>query len=308
MKSDLSSRERSHLLRAATQIVRGLSNAPKGFGLSVRPVDALRIRPAHSGGDWLRIGAIRGLGTCELWLDRYTGWERPQFWYGIGTQTTSLVQKAATLGQALLGEAVVRRVKDSDTHRPNDEYDRMKQRLPLREFDRPLLHMHGRNNNGFGVYSRNAAPLSDSQLDRLSARAVAFFIGLAMESSGASAEALDSVALPNRRHGPPSMGPWERHAKLMSSRKRRDDFTCSICRINFAILYGSLGRGYAQAHHIVSLGSESTLATSMSDLLTVCANCHAMLGRAPDGPDGVQLVRSAFTGRWPRSGRHLTTA
>lgn len=50
------------------------------------------------------------------------------------------------------------------------------------------------------------------------------------------------------------------------------------CAFDFAQRYGSLGRGYAQVHHLRPLSlSKGPIETRLSDLAIVCANCHAMI-------------------------------
>lgn len=98
----------------------------------------------------------------------------------------------------------------------------------------------------------------------------------------------------------------ERSTALAESRKRRDAFTCQICRINFLTLYGAaLGAGFAEAHHIVHLRDRRLAGpTRPRDLRTVCANCHRMLHRTKSGAKGFAAVRRAFTGQWPKKKGH----
>jgi len=55
---------------------------------------------------------------------------------------------------------------------------------------------------------------------------------------------------------------------------------CDVCGVDFALIYGTLGKGFIEAHHTtpVSLlgGKEKT---KISDLALVCSNCHRMLHR-----------------------------
>jgi 5-methylcytosine-specific restriction protein A len=56
---------------------------------------------------------------------------------------------------------------------------------------------------------------------------------------------------------------------------------CEVCGFDFARVYGRLGEGYAECHHIVPLSELPDLrATRLSDLAIVCANCHRVLHRA----------------------------
>lgn len=52
------------------------------------------------------------------------------------------------------------------------------------------------------------------------------------------------------------------------------------CEFDFSRVYGALGAGYAQVHHLHPLGdSKKVRSTRLKDLAIVCANCHAMIHR-----------------------------
>lgn len=56
---------------------------------------------------------------------------------------------------------------------------------------------------------------------------------------------------------------------------------CEVCAFDFAAFYGSIGRGYAECHHIRPLSElPFQRQTRLQDLAIVCANCHRMLHRA----------------------------
>ncbi|GEM_PF-767616 len=65
--------------------------------------------------------------------------------------------------------------------------------------------------------------------------------------------------------------------------KNNGRLICEVknCGFDFIKVYGALGEGYAQVHHIIPL-SESPAEgrkTSLNDLAIVCANCHVMIHR-----------------------------
>lgn len=50
------------------------------------------------------------------------------------------------------------------------------------------------------------------------------------------------------------------------------------CDFDFAALYGVIGVGYAQVHHLKPLAlADGAVETSLADLAVVCANCHVMI-------------------------------
>jgi len=69
-------------------------------------------------------------------------------------------------------------------------------------------------------------------------------------------------------------------AKLAKQRRISEAGTlaCDVCGFDFERTYGSLGRGYIEAHHTVPV---ATLAgkrkTLFGELALVCSNCHRML-------------------------------
>lgn len=57
---------------------------------------------------------------------------------------------------------------------------------------------------------------------------------------------------------------------------------CQACNFNYADIYGKLGEGYIEVHHRVPVSEmkgEYCL-NPISDLVPLCANCHAMVHRA----------------------------
>ena len=73
----------------------------------------------------------------------------------------------------------------------------------------------------------------------------------------------------------------ERSARLIRAFKAQlTDFSCSICGFSFEDVYGELGHGFIEAHHIIPI-SELKEQTKMSikNLISVRSNCHRMLHR-----------------------------
>jgi hypothetical protein len=65
---------------------------------------------------------------------------------------------------------------------------------------------------------------------------------------------------------------------------RRDGgrLRCEVpgCGFDFEAVYGQLGAGYAQVHHLEPLAERDVASvTALEDLAIVCANCHAMVHR-----------------------------
>ncbi|MCB9108759.1 MAG: HNH endonuclease [Anaerolineales bacterium] len=50
---------------------------------------------------------------------------------------------------------------------------------------------------------------------------------------------------------------------------------CEVCEFDFAQVYGELGYGFAECHHLVPLSElGESRRVRLADLAIVCANCH----------------------------------
>ena len=74
-----------------------------------------------------------------------------------------------------------------------------------------------------------------------------------------------------------------RTAKIRQElRKNQGRLPCSVpgCHFDFKDRYGALGEGFAEVHHVNPLkDADESSATTLDDLIIVCANCHAMIHR-----------------------------
>lgn len=60
---------------------------------------------------------------------------------------------------------------------------------------------------------------------------------------------------------------------------------CSVCGFDFKAVYGEIGKGYIQVHHLKQLSSTRGIRITdpIKELAPVCPNCHAMLHRGKNG-------------------------
>lgn len=64
--------------------------------------------------------------------------------------------------------------------------------------------------------------------------------------------------------------------------RRNGSLWCEVCGFDFKQHYGQRGDGYIHAHHLRPVAEiEPDTVLTIDDLAMVCANCHAMLHRAP---------------------------
>lgn len=88
-----------------------------------------------------------------------------------------------------------------------------------------------------------------------------------------------------------------REAKIAQALKRAEGkLRCEVpgCDFDFERVYGSLGAGYAQVHHLDTLSKRSGPSrTSLDRLAIVCANCHAMIHRHGQNRSLKLLIRKS---------------
>jgi len=72
---------------------------------------------------------------------------------------------------------------------------------------------------------------------------------------------------------------YERNSAARAECIRHYGSCCTVCKIAFTDVYGTLGENFIHVHHIVPLSSIRTgyIINPIEDLRPVCPNCHAML-------------------------------
>lgn len=73
-----------------------------------------------------------------------------------------------------------------------------------------------------------------------------------------------------------------RRAKIRLVLRQSGHLRCEVpaCSFDFEEVYGELGRGYAQVHHLAPLAAtDRPRMTPLRELRVVCANCHSMIHR-----------------------------
>ncbi|MGX9901991.1 HNH endonuclease [Arthrobacter sp. SA17] len=83
---------------------------------------------------------------------------------------------------------------------------------------------------------------------------------------------------------------------------------CAACRFSFEITYGEIGKDFIHVHHIVpvsQLGADYEL-DPVTDLVPLCANCHAMAHHGVSIPRTVAELRRIISGAGFLAGQTLT--
>ncbi len=85
---------------------------------------------------------------------------------------------------------------------------------------------------------------------------------------------------------------YERNPKARAACIEEHGCWCSVCGFDFEKHYGEYGKGYIHVHHLVPLSTalEQYVVNPKTDLIPVCANCHAIIHRkrTPLTPDEVK--------------------
>jgi 5-methylcytosine-specific restriction protein A len=75
----------------------------------------------------------------------------------------------------------------------------------------------------------------------------------------------------------------ERNQKLAKAAKEYHGYTCQACGMNFEKVYGEIGKGYIEAHHlepVSSLKGKKVSRDPTKDFAVLCANCHRMIHKS----------------------------
>lgn len=85
---------------------------------------------------------------------------------------------------------------------------------------------------------------------------------------------------------------YERSAAARKACLAHFGHACVVCKIDFSVRYGEIGKDFIHVHHLRPLAKLSNVyqVDPESDLVPVCPNCHAMLHRA-EPPLSVEQLR-----------------
>lgn len=81
-----------------------------------------------------------------------------------------------------------------------------------------------------------------------------------------------------------------RDRKLTQQAKAKYGTTCCVCGFDFESVYGKLGAGYIQVHHLRQVAAGEKRNT-VDDVRVVCANCHVMLHHRRNDPVSTKALR-----------------
>jgi hypothetical protein len=91
----------------------------------------------------------------------------------------------------------------------------------------------------------------------------------------------------------------ERNPKAAAAAKAAHGTICQACNFDFESVYGSIGAGFIEAHHLVPIASlkpgQGKTYNAKRDFAVLCSNCHRMFHR-PGAPSDLKAFRRMLKG------------
>ena len=86
---------------------------------------------------------------------------------------------------------------------------------------------------------------------------------------------------------------YERSPRNREEAIRIHGTKCQVCGFDFSEIYGEIGQGFIEVHHVVPLHDKNAVVQidPETDLVCLCANCHRMIHRAPNGVFTVEELK-----------------
>jgi len=85
----------------------------------------------------------------------------------------------------------------------------------------------------------------------------------------------------------------DRNQALVDKVKRVQGTRCRVCGFDFEEVYGDLGKGFIEAHHLTPISELAGRVVSrdpQTDFAVLCSNCHSMIHRQ-ESPDDLDSLR-----------------
>lgn len=267
---------RASLLATARAVAARLKQQSEGTRLRIRIPS--RTTTTNTDGWCARIGDLGAKQPrLEIWLDRFSGYSERKLYACFQSELRAPLLSITKRVRRLWPARVVT-LKDTD----EEKFLVLAERLGRSEFNVPILEKYSGGSTFYGIFDPTRASAGRAS-PHFRNRAVAFFEDVARALPSATSEDEQREVYPQfeNRKRVASHLKRERSRLLATECKIRDNYACQVCGMRFEAIYGGkLGKGYAEAHHLIPLGQlRGNVRTRLDDLRTVCANCHRMLHR-----------------------------
>lgn len=270
------------------------------LGRMIRLRTLFPLKESHTNGWRVEMGSLgQGEPRLEVWHCEWAGKKgQRRIWYGLyATQAEKLRKRVAGLPESL---RPVRRLSERDMRLATDSRSDyvLRKLLDPSEYDCPIYEEYEESGNEYSYYGVYDSALLESADHALGivARATSFFEQVIKHQQPTvrshEKEPGDDYAQFENRQVVEQHLARERGCTLAAQCHRRDHYRCQVCEMTFREVYGDIGRAFAETHHIVPLSRlTDTVESSLSDLVTVCANCHRMLHRLAGEEDDMAKLR-----------------
>lgn len=254
------------------------------------------IRAPYSDGWCSEVGtvAIPGISSLEAFVDTMTAkGAEPKLWVGIfvtGKERVKSLARHVTKRYARVTTYPDSAFMEKDGHTYYNEP------FSKRQYGRPNADVFGLYLKDIGMYFRdginwNARP--SPQILRESSTFLAECVS-ALETFSPARNGSDDL-FHNRQVWVTSKV-FRRSSPQALDTLKRDGFKCQTCLTIPERKYGIEGRACLDAHHVEALHArKGKRTTSMRQLITVCANCHRVLGKLSPDRRGLAELRRRLT-------------
>lgn len=75
---------------------------------------------------------------------------------------------------------------------------------------------------------------------------------------------------------------YERNPDLRKKAIEIHGLRCQVCDLSFAEMYGEIGEGFIEVHHIKPISEGPREVNPETDMICLCSNCHRMIHRKRD--------------------------
>lgn len=148
--------------------------------------------------------------------------------------------------------------------------------------NRPKHYPYVRYQEGFriaqGIYLTRLSPTLAEALDSV------FQVAASNEPAAAASETIAREFNEGERFRQ-EVTLFRRNPGLRKAAIEHHGLQCAVCRFDFGRIYGALGEGYIEIHHLSPLHERTSIIagrpihTTVDDVIPLCANCHRMAHR-----------------------------
>lgn len=201
---------------------------------------------------------------------------------GQADQAARMVFTRAAEGFANMGARLALRINEA----PVTDFSQLPSE-PWRKFDLRVVRMSETTTVGGDAFVKDACEVAATCLALVLAL-------LPLEEDHADSVPLFEAGLPEGAKTRVEVNKYERNPVNRAACIARYGAVCNVCGFNFASVYGNLGEGYIEVHHLVPVSQMGGgyMVNPMVDLIPLCSNCHSIVHREdpPLSPDALKTL------------------